>query len=50
MSTTLSAEFVAAFGASLPATPAFFINGRPLLEAQPIEAFTLVIDEELAGQ
>lgn len=29
-------------------TPAFFINGRLLSGAQPLEAFTTVIDEELA--
>ncbi len=29
-------------------TPAFFINGRPLQGAQPIEAFARIIDEELA--
>jgi protein-disulfide isomerase len=28
-------------------TPAFFINGRPLTGAQPLEAFTRVIDDEL---
>jgi protein-disulfide isomerase len=29
-------------------TPAFFINGRPLSGAQPIDAFVRIIDEELA--
>ena len=29
-------------------TPAFFINGRPLQGAQPLEAFARVIDDELA--
>jgi protein-disulfide isomerase len=29
-------------------TPAFFINGRTLSGAQPLEAFTRLIDEELA--
>lgn len=29
-------------------TPAFFVNGRPLSGAQPIEAFARLIDEELA--
>jgi protein-disulfide isomerase len=29
-------------------TPAFFINGRPLTGAQPLEAFARVIEEELA--
>ena len=28
-------------------TPAFFINGRFLSGAQPLEAFTAIIDEEL---
>jgi protein-disulfide isomerase len=28
-------------------TPAFFINGRPLVGAQPFETFTQVIDDEL---
>jgi protein-disulfide isomerase len=28
-------------------TPAFFINGRPLIGAQPFEAFAAVIDDEL---
>jgi predicted DsbA family dithiol-disulfide isomerase len=28
-------------------TPAFFVNGRFLSGAQPLEAFTAVIDEEL---
>src|SRR5882672_3574538 len=29
-------------------TPAFFINGRQLMGAQPIEQFRIVIDDELA--
>lgn len=29
-------------------TPTFFVNGRPLVGAQPLEAFADVIDEELA--
>lgn len=32
----------------LTGTPAFFINGRELVGAQPLEAFTAIIDEELA--
>jgi protein-disulfide isomerase len=31
-------------------TPGFFINGRFLSGAQPLEAFTKIIDEELAGR
>ncbi|HVE66361.1 MAG TPA: thioredoxin domain-containing protein [Thermoanaerobaculia bacterium] len=29
-------------------TPAFFVNGRPLVGAQPLEAFVRVIEDELA--
>jgi protein-disulfide isomerase len=29
-------------------TPAFFVNGRPLSGAQPLETFARIIDEELA--
>ncbi len=31
-------------------TPAFLINGTPMLGAQPFEAFQQVIDQALAGQ
>ena len=31
----------------LTGTPAFFINGRLISGAQPLEAFTSIIDEEL---
>jgi len=31
----------------LNGTPAFFINGRELTGAQPLEAFAAIIDEEL---
>jgi predicted DsbA family dithiol-disulfide isomerase len=31
-------------------TPTFFINGIPLVGAQPFEAFKQVIDLELAGK
>jgi protein-disulfide isomerase len=34
----------------LNGTPAFFINGRPLTGAQPLEAFVRVIEEELAAR
>lgn len=33
--------------AGVSGTPAFFINGRPLSGAQPLEAFKTVIDDEL---
>ena len=31
-------------------TPTMYINGRPLVGAQPFEAFQVVIDEELAAR
>jgi protein-disulfide isomerase len=31
-------------------TPAFFVNGRPLQGAQPLEAFVKVIEDELRGR
>jgi len=34
----------------LTGTPTFFINGREISGGQPLEAFTAMIDEELAGE
>jgi protein-disulfide isomerase len=34
-------------GYGVSGTPAFFVNGRPLVGAQPFEAFAQVIDDEL---
>ena len=34
--------------AGVTGTPAFFINGRMVSGAQPLESFTRVIEEELA--
>jgi protein-disulfide isomerase len=31
-------------------TPTMYINGRPLIGAQPFDAFQAMIDEELAGK
>ena len=31
-------------------TPAFFVNGRPLQAAQPLDTFVRVIEEELRGR
>jgi len=36
-------------GFGVTGTPAFFVNGRLIAGALPLEAFTRVIDEELAG-
>jgi protein-disulfide isomerase len=35
--------------AGVTGTPTFFVNGRPISGAQPLEAFVRVIDEELTG-
>ena len=40
-----SSDMAAAMG--IQATPTFFINGRVLRGAQPLEAFTAIIDDEL---
>jgi protein-disulfide isomerase len=37
-------------GYGVSGTPAFFVNGRPLVGAQPFEAFAQVIDDELQRQ
>jgi protein-disulfide isomerase len=42
------ARYAASLGVT--GTPTFFINGIPLVGAQPIEAFTQIIDSELAIQ
>jgi protein-disulfide isomerase len=39
-----------AIGLGVNSTPTFFINGLALIGAQPLTAFTSVIDKELAGQ
>ncbi len=47
---TVSLDLAAGQQLGVTGTPAFFINGRPLLGAQPLEAFVKVIDEELAAR
>jgi predicted DsbA family dithiol-disulfide isomerase len=37
-------------GYGVSGTPAFFVNGRPLIGAQPFDAFAQVIDDELQRQ
>ncbi len=44
----VKADMAAGDQAGVNGTPAFFINGVPLSGAQPMEAFTQIIDEELA--
>ena len=41
-------DLAAGQGYGVSGTPAFFVNGRPLVGAQPFEAFAKVIDDELA--
>jgi protein-disulfide isomerase len=38
------------FRLGITATPTYFINGRPLSGAQPIDAFVRIIEEELAAR
>lgn len=42
------ARYAASLGVN--ATPTFFINGIPLIGAQPLENFTKIIDDELEGE
>jgi protein-disulfide isomerase len=43
----VAADLEAGQGFGVSGTPAFFVNGRPLVGAQPFEAFAQVIDDEL---
>jgi protein-disulfide isomerase len=43
-------DLAAGQGYGVSGTPAFFVNGRPLVGAQPFEAFAQVIDDELQRQ
>jgi len=44
----VDADIAAGEAAGVDGTPAFFINGRALTGAQPLEAFKQIIDEELS--
>ncbi len=44
----VESDLAAGQGYGVSGTPAFFVNGRPLVGAQPFEAFAEVIDDELA--
>jgi protein-disulfide isomerase len=44
---TVERNYADGVKAGVSGTPAFFINGRPLSGAQPLEAFKTVIDDEL---
>lgn len=43
------ADYNQARALNITGTPTFFINGRPVIGAQPLEVFIEVIDEELAA-
>ncbi|HZH79632.1 MAG TPA: DsbA family protein, partial [Archangium sp.] len=43
----ISADMAEATRVGVNGTPSFFINGRSLVGAQPVDAFKRVIDEEL---
>ncbi len=46
----VTADFNDARALGITGTPTFFINGRPLVGAQPLDVFVQIIEEELAGQ
>jgi protein-disulfide isomerase len=43
----VEAELVEARQRGITGTPTFFVNGKPVVGAQPVEAFTRLIDAEL---
>jgi protein-disulfide isomerase len=45
----IQADMAAGAAVGVSGTPAFFVNGRVLTGAQPLEAFKQIIDEEIAG-
>jgi protein-disulfide isomerase len=45
---TVQKEIDEGWSLGVTATPTFFINGRPLSGAQPLQNFTQIIDDELA--
>ena len=45
----VKSDLAAGEKAGVDGTPAFFINGRPLVGAQPLPQFAQIVDEELAS-
>lgn len=45
----VQADYEAALQLGINSTPTFFINGRPVIGAQPYEVFARIIEEELAA-
>ncbi len=46
----IQADMDFALNLGVQSTPTFFINGMPIVGAQPLTAFTSLIDKELAGE
>ncbi|MBN1669145.1 MAG: thioredoxin domain-containing protein, partial [Anaerolineales bacterium] len=46
----VQADFEYAANLGVRSTPTFFVNGIPIVGAQPFEVFQNLIDQELAGQ
>ena len=46
----VKADYEWAANLGVQSTPTFFINGIPMIGAQPFEAFKSLIDQELAGE
>jgi protein-disulfide isomerase len=46
----IQADMDFALNLGVRSTPTFFINGLAVVGAQPIDVFTQVIDQELAGE
>ncbi len=43
-------DYEYASGLGVRSTPTFFLNGLPIVGAQPYDVFKQVIDQELAGE
>jgi protein-disulfide isomerase len=43
----VDADVVEARNRGIAGTPTFFVNGKPVTGAQPVEVFTALIDPEL---
>ncbi len=46
----IHADLIQAQSLGIPSTPAFSINGHPVLGAQPTDTFTKLIDDLAAGK
>jgi protein-disulfide isomerase len=46
----VEADYEFAVNLGIRSTPTFFVNGIPVVGAQPFEVFKNLIDQELAGE